>query len=491
MIPPHLSDALRACEAAIGADRVHTDHAVLVQANTATFRTDASAPAVLRPRNREQVAACLRIAQDYRVPIYPVSLGRNWGYGSAVAPRDGCLLLSLADLNTIHAFDADSGHVRLQPGVSFHQLHTFLRQDGPGWQPPHTGSGAHTSVVGNILERGIGKGLYEDMVAHVIACEALMPTGEVLRTSADHAGPAPFGLLPQGNLAVITEITLQLEREPALNQLVTFGLGPGTDGLTRALQPLRELAQRDGSRLQQAFLNDYRIASQVGRFPLERLDASRALPRAELQTWLEPWRGAQWIGACTLWADDATELDWRRQRLVAVLDALDVQPRVEALLHSAAQTPDDDGLRCAYWRKPFPMPEQPDLDRDHCGVVWLAPVVPQQAQALSALLAQLEATTLDHGLEPAMALRAGRAGAPRLILGLFYDRDRAGADDQALTCRAALQAVLHSTGLHCYRHTVLDPSAPKDPTTQALMAALKARFDPHNILAPGRYHSHA
>jgi 4-cresol dehydrogenase (hydroxylating) len=488
---PRLSDALHACRTAIGADRVGTDRTALDSANTATFATTAAAPAVLRPRDRTQVAACLGIAQEYRVPIYPVSLGRNWGYGSAVAPRDGCLLLSLADLNAIREFDADSGRVRLEPGVSFHQLHTFLRQHGSGWQPPHTGSGAHTSVVGNVLERGIGKGLYEDMVAHVLACEALLPTGEVLRTSVDNAGPAPFGLLPQGNLAVVVDITLQLEREPRFNQLLTFGLGQGTDGLLRALAPLRALAQRDGPRLQQAFLNDYRIASQVGRFPRDTHDGSQALPRAALQSWLEPWQGAQWIGACTLWADDATELDWRRQRLITTLDALGLQPRVEAVLHSATQPLDDDGLRCAYWRKPFAMPTQPDLDRDRCGVVWLAPVVPQQAQALAGLLAQLEATTLTHGLEPAMALRAGRVGAPRLILGLFYDRDRVGADNQVLACRAALQAVLHSAGLHCYRHTVLDPSASADPTTQTLMAALKRQFDPYNILAPGRYHAHA
>lgn len=482
-----LHDALRECAALLGPDRVCVDPVELAQVNTATFATHAQAPAILKPTSREQVAACLRIASRHQVPVYPVSTGKNWGYGSAVAPQHGCMLLSLAALNRIVEFDRQTGRVRLEPGVTFQQLNTYLRDNAAPFQAPYTGSGAQTSVIGNTMERGIGKGLYEDMAAHVHACEALLANAEVLRTNLDVGGPALFGLLPQGNLAVVVEITLQLEPAPRYSQLITFPVPGGVSALLHAVRELHDTSMRSAPRLQLAFLNDYRIASQIERFPHDTLDATQALPRAWMQTCLEPWHGAQWIGAGTLWADDADELAWRRQQLCAALATLGLTPRLEVPIDGPPRELDDDGLRCAYWRKPFPMPSQPDPDRDRCGVVWIAPVVPLSAPDLDALITELENTTLAHGMEPALALRAGRAGSIRLVLGLFFDRDLAGADQRALQCHAALNALLRQAQVLRYRDSLLDAPAALDPGVQSVLAVLKAHFDPHGILAPQRY----
>ncbi|HAA12689.1 MAG TPA: hypothetical protein DCE41_13735, partial [Cytophagales bacterium] len=63
----------------------------------------------------------MRSATKYGVPVYPVSQGKNWGYGSRVPERSG-IVLSLASLHQIMEMDWDRGIVRLQPGVSFSQL---------------------------------------------------------------------------------------------------------------------------------------------------------------------------------------------------------------------------------------------------------------------------------------------------------------------------------------------------------------------------------
>lgn len=480
-------DALAECATLMDPSRVCADPIELSQVNTATFLTQAAAPAVLKPSTRAQVADCLRIAHRYRVPVYPVSTGKNWGYGSAVAPQDGCLLLSLAGLDRIVDFDAHAGRVRVEPGVTFQQLSTYLRARGAPFQPPYTGSGAQTSVVGNIMDRGIGKGLYEDMAAHVHACEAVLANGEVLKTSQDASGPQLFGLLPQSNLAVVVEITLQLEPAPHLSQLITFPIPGGIHALVQAVRQLHDTAVRGAPRSQLAFLNDYRIASQIERFPHDTLDPNIALPRAWMQACLAPWQGAQWIGACTLWADDADELAWRRKTLGTALDVLGLTPRLELPIDKPQLELDDDGLRCAYWRKTFPMPDQPDPDRDSCGVIWIAPVVAVGARHLDTLITQLETTTLAHGFEPALALRSGHSGSLRLILGLFFDRDLVGADARALQCHAALQAVLRAAQVSRYRYSLLDGPTECDPGARSAMAALKAHFDPHGILAPQRY----
>ncbi len=308
-----------------------------------------------------------------------------------------------------------------------------------------------------------------------------------MKTSQDASGPALFGLLPQGNLAVVVEITLQLEPAPQFSQLITFPIPGGTGALVQAVRHLHDTAMRAAPRTQLAFLNDYRITSQIERFPHGTLDANAALPREWMQDCLAPWQGAQWIGAYTVWADGADELAWRRNSLSTALAALGLRPRVELPIDKPQLELDDDGLRCAYWRKTFPMPSQPDLDRDRCGVIWIAPVVPLGAPQLDTLIMHLEDTTLAHGFEPALALRTGHTGSIRLILGLFFDRDLDGADQRALQCHAALHAVLHEAKVPRYRHTLLDGATEGDPGVRSVLAVLKAHFDPHGILAPQRY----
>ena len=82
--PSGLEGAIDAWREALGGEFVVTERTELAAAQTTTFRTEQRVPAILRPANREQVQACVRIANQFRVPLYPVSSGLNWGYGSKV-----------------------------------------------------------------------------------------------------------------------------------------------------------------------------------------------------------------------------------------------------------------------------------------------------------------------------------------------------------------------------------------------------------------------
>src|SRR5213593_4724566 len=121
-----LTLALREWEALLGAAHVICDRASLVAASTATFLTHSHAQAVLQPGNREEVQACVRIANRFGIPLYPFSSGKNWGYGSRAPVRDG-VLLDLRRLNRIVAFDEDLAYVTIEPGVTQRQLYEFLR----------------------------------------------------------------------------------------------------------------------------------------------------------------------------------------------------------------------------------------------------------------------------------------------------------------------------------------------------------------------------
>ena len=97
-MPLKLAEAVERWRSALGQDFVITEPPVLQRAGTTTFRTDQKIPVILRPANREEVQECMRIANRYSVPVYPVSSGLNWGYGSRVPAAGGqdCALLELS-----------------------------------------------------------------------------------------------------------------------------------------------------------------------------------------------------------------------------------------------------------------------------------------------------------------------------------------------------------------------------------------------------------
>ncbi len=103
---PEYLPAVQEWAALLGAPHVTTDAAALSAASSATFQTAARVLAILRPGTRDEVQACVRIANRHAVPLYPISTGQNWGYGSRVPVRDS-VVVDLGRLNRILALDED------------------------------------------------------------------------------------------------------------------------------------------------------------------------------------------------------------------------------------------------------------------------------------------------------------------------------------------------------------------------------------------------
>ena len=114
----------------VGSSNVITDEAPLHEAETGTFATGHRIPAIIRPGSRQEVQECLRIASRSGTPIYPISSGKNWGYGSRMPSADLCVLLDLGRMNRIVDFDEDLAYVTVEPGVSQAQLYAFLQERG-------------------------------------------------------------------------------------------------------------------------------------------------------------------------------------------------------------------------------------------------------------------------------------------------------------------------------------------------------------------------
>ncbi len=229
-----LDGALRDWEAAIGAAFVVRDPGALRSASTATFATQSQVEAILRPATRDEVQACVRIANRHRVPVHPVSTGKNWGYGSRAPNADG-VLLELGRLDRILELDEALAYVTLEPGVTQRQLHEFLRARGSRLWMDATGASPDCSIIGNAMERGFGHTPMADHAGNACALEVVLPTGECIQTGFAAfpgtqagalgrwgVGPSLDGLFSQSNLGIVTRMSVWLMPEPECFQAMFF-----------------------------------------------------------------------------------------------------------------------------------------------------------------------------------------------------------------------------------------------------------------------------
>jgi (+)-pinoresinol hydroxylase len=193
--------------------------------------------AALAPKNVEEVQAIVRAANKFGIPLYPISTGKNLGYGGPAPNLSGSVVVDLKRMNKIIEVDDQRHFAIVEPGVSYFDLHRHIRSHklkvwidcpDPGWG----------SVVGNALDHGVGWtwGQYKDHFWAHSGLEVVLPNGELLRTgmgampnartSADfHYGYGPYvdGLFSQAGFGIVTRMGIHLMPEPEsfLRKLVT------------------------------------------------------------------------------------------------------------------------------------------------------------------------------------------------------------------------------------------------------------------------------
>lgn len=206
------------------------------------------------PDSLEQVQEIVRIANKYRQPLWPVSTGKNMGYGMAAPATAGQVVLDLKRMNRILEVDAELGTCLLEPGVTYQQLKDYLvENDIPLWIDVPT-VGPIASPVGNTLDRGVGYTPYGEHFMFQCGMEVVLPDGQVMRTgmgsiegtSAWQAfkwgyGPYVDGLFTQSNFGVVTKMGLWLMPRPPVYKpfMVRHDEMADVPRIIEAMRPLR------------------------------------------------------------------------------------------------------------------------------------------------------------------------------------------------------------------------------------------------------------
>ena len=514
----------------VGLQYVITDASALRSAETSTFSTGHRIPGIIRPGNLAEVQECVRVANRFRVPIYPISSGKNWGYGSRVPAADGCFLLDLGRMNRIVDFNEELAYVTVEPGVTQAQLYDFLRERGSKLWMDATGASPACSLIGNTVERGFGHTPYGDHFGNSCGLEIVLPTGRIVQTGFARfpgataassyrwgVGPSLDGLFSQSNLGIVTRMTLWLMPAPEYFQAYFFRCEEPEQlpALVDALRPLRlDHTIRGASHI----ANDYKVLSALEQYPWERAGGVTPLPGALMRELHGELKIGSWNGSGALYgtkrqvkearrllrralggiADKLQFLDDRTLRMASAfakpyefLTGWNLK-RTLALLEPVyglmKGIPTEHPLASTYWRRRTPPPAVMDPDRDGCGLLWASPVAPASGRHASKLTALASGILLDRGFEPMISLTMITERSLACVVSIAFDRELAGEDARALDCYHHLMERLAANGYYSYRLGLLSMARGEQPDSYSdLLRELKRTMDPAGILAPGRY----
>lgn len=530
MVRAEWASALLEWRECLGSEFVVTDRPALAAAATTTFATAQTIPAILRPGTRAEVQDCLRIATRYRVGVYPVSSGKNWGYGSSVPTRTETAILDLSRMTRILDFDEKLAYVTVEPGVTQAQLVAFLAERGAKLWMDSTGSSPLASLVGNTMERGFGHTPYGDHFAHSCGLEVVLPGGECVETGyarfpgakcgALHRwglGASLDGLFSQSNFGVVTRMTIWLMPAPAYFQAFFFRCDEGQD-FGAAIEALSQL--RLSGTLQSAVHvgNDYKVLGGLGQYPWEETGGATPLGLAQMAVMRKRLQIGVWNGSGGLYGTRRQVSEARRlvraalkrkvSRLVFMDDRLlalslrfakpiqflsgwDLSKTLHLLqpLYGLLKgLPTAQPLGSSYWRKRMAPPADMDPDRDGCGLLWFAPVVPATAADVEAVRAVIVEVLLESGFEPMISLTLLNGRAISCVTSISYDRAVAGEDERAMACYRRLVARVNAMGYYSYRLGVQSMSEiDRGDRYGELIGQIKDAVDPAGILSPGRY----
>lgn len=528
-----LSAALAQWRGCLGEGSVLDGRAAQETYGTCTTAIERQIPAALKPRSVEDIRRVLDIARQHGIPLYPISTGHNWGYGTALPAVDGCAVLDLSGLDRIVDMDPLTGLVTVEPGVTQQHLFDYLERSRLAFLVPTTGAGPNCSLVGNALERGYGITPYADHFGAVMAIEAILPDGRTycsgLREGGGEAvdrafkwgvGPYLDGLFTQGNFGIVTRMTIALAPRPERIAAFLFAIRED-QALEAAVTGVQQVVRRLGGVIGSInLMNARRVLAMTAPYPASPREGG-IIPADVIAALARRSGVAQWTGFGALYG--TAEVVRAAQRVVrAVLKpvtssltlltpstasrlsnlvnslpwiragALARKARaLDASLQLVAGKPSQVALPLAYLRSSERPGANARLDpaRDGCGLIWYPPLVPMVPERVRRYTAMVERICNVNGIEPLITLTSLSDRCFDSSVPLVFERADPDAVERAQKCYVDLLDAGKEEGFLPYRLGVqgMDRLVSHDSTFWSVASQLKFALDPQGIIAPGRY----
>jgi glycolate dehydrogenase FAD-linked subunit len=180
------------------------------------------------PKNSAEVAAVMKVASEYRLPV--TTRGAGYGYVGGSVPARGGVVLAMKGMNRIKEIDGADFVAVVEPGVITGNLQAAAQKRGL-YYPPDPASLKNCSIGGNIATNAGGPRCLKYGVTrhYVLGLEVVLAKGEILRCGGrTHKNKTGFDLVglfvgSEGLLGVVTEATLRLLPFPPARAALSAG----------------------------------------------------------------------------------------------------------------------------------------------------------------------------------------------------------------------------------------------------------------------------
>lgn len=474
-----------------------------------TLGVDRRALGIIYPGCVAQVQQIVHLAAKERIPLYPISCGRNTGYGDKAPVADGQLIVDLHRMNSIRAYDERLGQLIVEPGVTQEQLSAFLRDSK--FMCDVSGASIHASTLGNTLDGGFG---HTPLGNHRRLCtdvEVVLGNGVVLTTGTfPGLGPDLAGLFVQSNFGIVTAMRLQLMPRPEYFTAFVIRFNDEA-AMCQAVDDLRTLRQ-DGTLPSLVHIaNATRTLVTIGRFPVNRKrtgiitdrEAADLLstPLMKVRTWvaLGGLYGRKDSVRC---AQKALRKALRKHGQVAFYSdrsvrlingalkspVLSIVPGIEQVREQFASflelrqllngVPSERPAQHIGWHITAP---------DRIGLLWFSPVIAAEPSAVATACAVARDILSRFGFECPITMTLVEPQALVGVISIHFDR--CTETQRAHNAYIALHEEFAKHGMRPYRTSILGMQLiAYDGGKQQTLDALKRALDPSGIIAPGRYH---
>lgn len=449
----------------------------------------------LAPASTEEVQAIVGVCDKYNIPVWPISTGKNFGYGSAACATRGQLILDLRRMNRIIEVDAELGTALVEPGVTYQQLKDYLVENNiPLWLSPPAPS-TIVSPTGNTMDRGVGYTPYGDNFLFQCGMEVVLADGEVLRTGMGSMpnsstwqvfkwgyGPYLDGIFTQSNYGIVTKLGMWLMPQPPAFKPFVIRFPDDAD-IEKAVEILRPL------RINQIIPNAVVIAHALweGGTELVRSDyyqGDESIPdEAVDQMKADLGMGAWNIYAGLYGSPDQIDVNWNIVQGAFAGTGAIIQEEEEMEGNASFE------YRAQLMRGEMTLREFGLYNwRGGGGSVWFAPVAQARgSEALSQMALAKEILGkygFDYVAEYIIGWREGHH-----IIDLLFDKTNAEETVRADQCFDELLTEFSERGWGSYRTNIAYMDKVADtfgPVKKDVNQRIKRALDPKGIIAPGK-----
>lgn len=488
---------------------------------------------VVFPENVNQIQKIVNLANEFKIPLYPVSTGKNWGLGSKLPVINGSVVVELSRMNKIHYVDEKHGFAVIEPGVTQVQLYEYLKKHKLPFVFNVTGSGLETSILGNGLDRGVG--YFSSRVAQFTGLEIVLGTGELLKTGFGHfesskvthlypygVGPDLSGLFFQSNFGILVKAGFQLIPKREVHATLMCGLEneKKLPGFIEDLAKLRRMgiletavhiANRERGRI--SFIpNLAEILSEENKLDFQKANKlaiqiyNNEMPNhwsafgGILGTKKQVGEAFRQIkktmskyGQVSLWTEKkmatAKALFCRLEFIPFFHQKHQLLKCLKPVIGLCQGIPTDFGLKSMYWpqgEKPFneACPEQ-----NNSGLMFSLPIIPLDGNSVKKCIDLINTVFHSFGFTAYITLNMINERSLEGVINLSFNRRDEKQMKSAHECIQVLNEKLMKSGFVLYRTSVnhMNQILEKEDSFWQTAKDLKNVFDPQNIISPGRY----